>query len=49
MRMPYVAIAVAWASTGVAVALAVYMTGSAWCLLAMAIPASIEFSSRPQS
>ena len=43
--MIWLAYAVAWVSTAIAVSVGVYFTGSAWCLGAMMLPACISLKS----
>lgn len=40
--MVYIAVATAWIATAAAASFAVYLTGSAWPLLIMFLPASIS-------
>lgn len=44
--MIYFSYGLAWLSTAIAVSVGIYITGSAWCLWAFLLPASISISSK---
>lgn len=44
--MIYLAYGLAWLSTAIATSVGIYYTHSAWCLLALILPACINVSSK---